>query len=83
MAETFIPSTIQEFELPTTLVVHVGTKGDGGFGISPGHLTEAQAVEYWDNMRPTWVEHCAQLRRDVADRALGGAPQGLRRADGS
>ncbi len=76
MAETSIPSTIQEFELPTSLIVHVGTKGDGGFGISPGHLTEAQAVEYWDNMRATWLEHCAQLRRDCADRALGGSPQG-------
>ena len=76
MSETFIQSMVQEFELPTTLVVHVGTKGDGGFGISPGHLTESEAGEYWDNMRATWLEHCAQQRREVADRALGGKPLG-------
>ncbi len=76
MTETFIPSTVQEFELPETLIVRVGLKADGGFGISPGHLTEAQACEYWDNMRPSWLEHCATLRRAQADEALGGTPLG-------
>lgn len=76
MAETFIPGAVQEFELPTTLIVKVGVNADGGFGICPGHLTEAQACDYWDNMRPTWIEHCANLRRVRADEALGGSPQG-------
>lgn len=76
MAETFIPSTVQEFELPTTLFVQVGNKRDGVHGISPGHLSEPQACEYWDNMRESWLEHCATLRRDCADEALGGSPQG-------
>lgn len=80
MAETFIPANVQEFALPDTLIVRVGLKDDGGFGISPGHLTEAQACEYWDNMRPTWIEHCANLRREVAEEALGGPQLGRARS---
>lgn len=71
MAETFIPGAVQEFDLPTTLLVKVGLKRDGGHGISPGHLTEQQAIEYWDNMRGTWIEHCANLRRAENEVELG------------
>ncbi|MCK5485149.1 MAG: hypothetical protein KAI86_02985 [Desulfobacterales bacterium] len=75
MTETFINGTVEEFELPSTLICRVGLKADGGFGISPGHLTEAQASEYWDNMRESWIKHCAKLRVEanewVEQQALG------------
>ncbi len=78
MAETFIPGALQDFELPETLIVRVGLKADGGFGISPGHLTESQACEYWDNMRESWLEHCKRLRDRIgADGALDSSRQKL------
>jgi len=65
MSETFINGTVEEFELPSTLICRVGLKADGGFGISPGHLTESQACDYWDNKRTSWLEHCAKLRTEA------------------
>ena len=35
-------------------------------GISPGPLTDEQAGKYWDNMRLSWLEHCARLRVEHA-----------------
>ena len=71
MPYTEIDARVMEFELPTTLIVSVGVNADGGFGISPGHLTDEQAGKYWDNMRLNWLEHCANLRRERAGEALG------------
>ena len=56
-----VEAKIKPFRLPNFVTVHLANDPNGTL-LSVGRMTEAQAEEYWEDMKAIWLDHVARKR---------------------